>query len=161
MTRGKGAGIAAVLGILAVAAACATAEVRVQGDRPGQMEFRGVSYFTQMPRLSVDPHELTEIGVATKVDPGLTADEKVYALRGVDSSEVVVMRAPAGFAVSEGIPFFLFTRVGLTDPIEGLCRYYIEPPAGCPQPTSHSRRARRGAASATRRRMNASGRATL
>lgn len=103
---------------------------------PAAMTFGGLVYAGFGARLTapsppddtlVIPRDaLRPIGLATEADPAMFPDRQVFAVRGVDPRDAVVMFDQSTPAV--GIEMVVFTRGG-TSPtqVDGLCDYYSNP----------------------------------
>lgn len=107
---------------------------------PVTMTFAGTNYTGVGATLAMpdppDPDSLVIpqdalrlIGLATDADPMLFPDRQVFAIRGVEPRDAVVMFDRSTPKVS--IEMVVFIRPG-TDPtrIPGLCDYYAAPPCG-------------------------------
>lgn len=121
-------GLAAAYALaIALLAGCGVILVECPGGAcASRIEFDGQTYSgNSAESMSIGGSDLTQVGKAEGGDSAL-ANDAVYALDGVDPSQVVVMELREG----EPDDYVVFSR-GQIQMTPGLCRYYTVPPDGC------------------------------
>jgi hypothetical protein len=93
-------------------------------------DYEGFAARSEMPdppdtlALVIPPDVISQIGTATEADPDLFPDPRVFAIRGVNPRDAVVMFDRSGPSVE----MVVFTRGGRSPTeVAGLCDYYPNP----------------------------------
>lgn len=105
-------------------------------DRQESVEFNQITYVTAQYMLNIAEADLRPLGTATEVY-SIVTDPTVFALPGIDPSEMVALRTPDGLEDPGRFigAFMLFTRLGATQVDLKVCQYLPPPriPPDCTQ----------------------------
>lgn len=111
--------------LLVVSTVCALSAAGCTGLRSEHLTFSGRSYSAiGIPGLKVVEADVTPLGNVASLDAGEITDHTAYRLRGVDSTDAIVLRRDDGTWVVFSAR--VFTEIG------SLCSYYDPAPSYCP-----------------------------